>query len=121
MNVKAVEPARAEELKQAQRGSERGVVGGHHGLPHQVQAVISCDGNAAGVDRGDSTRRGDGPTIPDVRQHFVGNPLSPQLLLVDVRKTKIKAPLFSHGAHVEGAPLALAGADELLDGKQVLP
>ena len=41
MSVETIEPARAEEFEQAQGGRERRVMGHHHGLTNQVEAILS--------------------------------------------------------------------------------
>jgi hypothetical protein len=63
MAIEAVEPARAEKLKQAQRGSERGVMGNHHRLPNQIQAILSLHSDAASINRRDSVDVDDGSPV----------------------------------------------------------
>jgi len=121
MAIETIEAARAKKFKQTQCSSERRIMGDNHRLTHKEEPIPSLHSDTTSINRRDSVDIDDGSPVLEASQNIFGHPLGVQLILIDVGEAEIEAPFTRHGANVEGAPLALAGADELFDGKQVLP
>jgi hypothetical protein len=106
MSVETIEPARAEEFEQAQRGGERGIMGDHHRLPHQIQAILSRHSDTTSINRRDPAGIDDGSPVLEALQHPTRDSLGAQLVLVYVGEAEVETPFPSHGAHIESAALA---------------